>query len=228
MIIRDIPTFDYFSPMVPTFEGKRILDFGCNKGNFLKSSGGEIQQSQYTGIDVDREAVDHAKTLYPDAMWLHYNRKNPLYHPEGDDSLPSFEHQFDLIISYSVFTHMDIDDTMDVLQLLYKHLSPGGSIYFTYCNINRPVCIDYFIDRRKRKYGHCDPLFTNSYLYLINEYVSMTPPSEKCDRFVSFYDEGWLLEKLREFNPISIEPTKKWNQECMRIEWFQDCVHCRR
>ena len=133
-----------------------------------------------------------------------------------------------MIISYSVFSHMDIDDTVDVLKILYKHLALGGSIYFTYCNINRPVCIDYFVDRRKRRYGHCDPLFTSTYLYLIDEHASMVPPSETCTFFVSFYDEAWLLDRLKEFNPIPIAPTKSWFQECMRIEWFQDCIHCQR
>ena len=226
MIIRDIPTFDYFSAMTPSFAGKRILDFGCNKGNLLRSSNGRLSQTQYTGIDIDKEAIERAKTLYPEATWIHYNRKNPLYHPNGDNSLPVLDGQFDLIVSYSVFAHMDIDDTVDVVRCLYKHLTPGGSLFFSYCNVNRPLCIDYHTNRRIKRYGHCDPLCTPTYLYLINEHTSKAPPTGKCDLFISFYDEGWLLNKLNEFKPRTIPPPRKWSQECMVTEWFQDCIEC--
>ena len=226
MIIRDIPTFDYFDAIVPSFEGKRILDFGCNKGNLLRSSDKKLLPSQYTGIDIDSQAIAHANVKYPEATWLHYNRKNLLYHPTGDASLPVFDQKFDLILSYSVFSHMDIEDTVEVLECLYDGLTPGGSIYFSYCNIDRSVCTDYFIDRRNRKYGHCDPLTTSTYLYLINEHTSKSSATDRWDFFVAFYNEEWLLDKLAAFKPSTIAPPKLWYQECMRGEWFQDCIRC--
>jgi len=219
MIFDDLPTYDYFSPMVPSFKDKRILDFGCNKGNLLASSGGVIQQGQYTGIDLDRDAIHYAKSIHPDATWLCYNRRNSVYNPGGDSALPNTGKQFDLIISYSVFTHMDIEDTMDVLKVLYKQLAPRGSMYFTYCNVNRHYCLDYFIKKRIDRYGRCDSLSTSTYLYLVNECASMVLPSEPCEFFVSFYDENWLLDMLKEFNPTSIAPTIGWRQDCMRIDY---------
>lgn len=212
MLIEYIPTFNYFSKFVDWKPNYDILDFGSNCGNLLKS-GSIINPYRYTGIDVDKDAIEEGKRLFPEAQWISYDRFNPCYNSTGVDVLPTLENNFDLIISYSVFSHMDFEDCEQTVEYLVSKLKPSGRLLFTYCNIDNQRCVEWF---RKRRID-CDQIPNTDFIYLINNEISKVNKKQRCEHFVAFYRTAWILEKLKRFNPISHNAYGKWIQDCIEI-----------
>jgi 2-polyprenyl-3-methyl-5-hydroxy-6-metoxy-1,4-benzoquinol methylase len=113
--------FPVLSSLVDPIENKTILDFGGNRGNLIYFSQGKILQSNYTCIDVDIDSIAHGEQEFPNATWIHWNKLHPWYNPTGfDESFPIADVQFDIIWSHSVFTHLDIKETLYCLEQLLK------------------------------------------------------------------------------------------------------------
>ena len=208
-----LSTSDYFSNYLEWNTEQTILDFGSNCGNLLLSNK-IINDNQYTGIDVYKKAIDIGGRLRPNANWIWYNRFNPVYNPTGDKVLPKIDKKFDMIISYSVFTHTTADDMVEMIEHLFTYLKDGGSIYFTYCNIKNKPLVNWF---RNRRSPTCDEVPDDKdFVYLTDDRITTDYPSEKCIHFVSFYNEEWLTRLLSKFNPISYAPPGgKWLQDCI-------------
>ena len=208
-----LSTSDYFSNYLEWNTEQTILDFGSNCGNLLLSNK-IINDNQYTGIDVYKKAIDIGGRLRPNANWIWYNRFNPVYNPTGDKVLPKIDKKFDMIISYSVFTHTTAYDMVEMIEHLFTYLKDGGSIYFTYCNIKNKPLVNWF---RNRRSPTCDEVPDDKdFVYLTDDRITTDYPSEKCIHFVSFYNEEWLTRLLSKFNPISYAPPGgKWLQDCM-------------
>lgn len=213
MIIHNIPSFQYFKRYISVDKTSKILDFGSNWGNYIDTNPDVFDNKNYTGVDVDKEAIEQGKKLFPEATWIWYNRYNPIYNPNGEKVFPKFEHKFDVIVSYSVFSHLDIDETLEILDFLYDNLNPGGKICFSYCNIDRPECVDWFRARRENP----DQIPSQNYAYLINNKISLEPPREPVVHFVSFYKTEWLLERLSKYNAESKPPYNVWFQDAIVI-----------
>jgi 2-polyprenyl-3-methyl-5-hydroxy-6-metoxy-1,4-benzoquinol methylase len=213
MLIESFPSFRYFEKYVTCDQNTKILDFGSNWGNYINSNPAVFDNKNYTGLDVDHHAITEGKRLFPEANWIWYNRYNPVYNPTGERVLPELDSTFNLVISYSVFTHMPLEDMLEILDYLYDHLSPGGKICFSYCNIDNPICVSWFRERRE----NCDPVDSQDYVYLINNKTSLEPPVEPVRHFVAFYKTEWLLEKLSKFNAVSEPPHNVWFQDAIII-----------
>ena len=213
MLMDQLSTSDYFSNFLEWNTEQTILDFGSNWGNLLRSNK-IINPNQYTGIDVYKTAIDVGKVINPEANWIWYNRFNPVYNPTGDKTLPNFDKKFDIIISFSVFSHTTADDMVEMIEHLFSYLKDGGKMYFTYCNIKNKPLVEWF---SKRRGPNCDEVPSdNDFVYLTDDNVTSNYPSEKCIHFVSFYNEEWITNLLHNFNPISMPaPGGKWLQDCM-------------
>ncbi len=122
--------FPVLSSLADPIENKTILDFGGNRGNLIYFSQGKILQPNYTCIDVDTDSIAHGEQEFPNATWIHWNKLHPWYNPTGfDESFPIPDTQFDIIWSHSVFTHLDIKETLYCLEQLLKL---GGIIIFSF------------------------------------------------------------------------------------------------
>ncbi len=77
--------FHYFDQQLghPDWTAKAVLDFGGNQGNLLVDSNGRICPQDYYCVDVIREAIDEGRKQFPEAHWVHYNRYNCSFNPEG-------------------------------------------------------------------------------------------------------------------------------------------------
>ena len=213
MIIESFPSFYYFENYVACDLNTKILDFGSNWGNYINSNPGVFDNKNYTGVDIDFQAIAEGKRLFPEANWVWYDRYNPVYNPTGQSVLPNLDQKFDLVISYSVFTHMPLEDMLETLDYLYDNLNPGGTICFSYCNIDNYKCVEWFRERRE----NCDPVQSQDYVYLINNKTSLEPPAEQVRHFVVFYKREFLLEKLSKFNARSEPPHNVWFQDAIVI-----------
>jgi SAM-dependent methyltransferase len=102
-------------------ERARILDFGCGCGRLLRRLVDRAPESRITGCDIDADAVAWVReALDVDATVT--GALPPL--PFADDA-------FDLVIGYSVFTHLSEEYQDTWLAELGRVLAPGGAALLT-------------------------------------------------------------------------------------------------
>jgi len=128
--------FSYFHEQLgyPQWRDKTVLDFGGNTGGLLLSPGCTIRAENYYCMDVLREALERGRQRSPQAHWIHFDRYNCSFNPEGvkDLRLPDLGVAFDMILAYSVFTHTTREEMNDLVQQLKAQLAPGGVLAFTF------------------------------------------------------------------------------------------------
>ena len=106
-----------------SFEGRRVLDFGCGAGRTLRHFLDEARQGEVWGADIDSRSIE----------WLERTLCPPLRVRPSPEAPPlGFEPgTFDLIWALSVFTHLT-DSSIPWLLELHRLLRPGGLLIATY------------------------------------------------------------------------------------------------
>jgi SAM-dependent methyltransferase len=106
-----------------SFEGKRILDFGCGPGRTLQHFVEEAESAEFWGADIDALSIEFVEAeLCPPMHAVRCEEEPPL-----DLGYRSFE----LIWAISVFTHL-ADTSLQWLRELHQLLKPGGLLIATY------------------------------------------------------------------------------------------------
>jgi SAM-dependent methyltransferase len=106
-----------------SFDGKRVLEFGCGAGRILRHFLEEARVAEVYGCDIDEESIAWLEgTLSPPLHFFLNGEKPPL--PQADDS-------FDLIWAQSVFTHLT-DDWSSWLLELHRLLNEDGLVILTF------------------------------------------------------------------------------------------------
>src|ERR1044071_6124223 len=128
--------FAYFARQLgsPDWSNKLVLDFGGNAGNLLLDAGCPIRHENYYCFDVVAEALAQGRERFPRAHWVHYDRFNCSFNPQGraDEPVPDPGVSFDAILAYSVFTHTTREEMHDLVSQLQRRLAPGGVLAFTF------------------------------------------------------------------------------------------------
>lgn len=147
--------FAYFDTQLdhPDWSGKSVLDFGGNRGNLLFDTACQIRQRDYYCVDVIRDAINDGRRVFPDAHWIHYDRYNCSFNPEGITGLPvpDFGRKFDIILAYSVFTHTTLEEMKELVAQLESKLLPGGTLAFTFIDPHWNENLEW-----RLKYSHPD------------------------------------------------------------------------
>jgi SAM-dependent methyltransferase len=106
-----------------SFEGKRVLDFGCGAGRTLRHFLREAATAEIWGCDLDAESIE----------WLEGNLSPPLrvFRNDADPPLPQPDGYFDLIWAVSVFTHL-VESWSAWLLELRRVLRPDGLLVATF------------------------------------------------------------------------------------------------
>jgi hypothetical protein len=130
--------FPYFHELLgrPVWKGRKILDFGGNVGTFLASAGDNVNHEDYWCIDINRAVVEQGRLTYPHAHFVHFNRYSPQYNPYGrrNQPIPDCGVKFDIILAFSVFTHVDKKEMVETVGALRRMLAPDGVLAFTFCD----------------------------------------------------------------------------------------------
>lgn len=128
--------FAYFNRQLdyPDWSGQAVLDFGGNVGNLLLDPDCTIHPEDYYCVDVIQEALEEGRQRSPQAHWVHFNRYNCSFNPEGINCLPipDMGIAFGMILAYSVFTHTTREEMKDLIEQLQARLAPGGALAFTF------------------------------------------------------------------------------------------------
>jgi ubiquinone/menaquinone biosynthesis C-methylase UbiE len=104
-------------------KGSKILDIGCNNGNFTVKAAEVIGTNKIYGIDLNQEALEKASSKGIEAKYHDVNQKFPF-----EDSY------FDAVISNQVLEH--VADTDNFFRETYRVLKKGGYAVFSTPNIS--------------------------------------------------------------------------------------------
>ena len=124
---------------MPSLQDVDILDVGCGVRFTMAIINRNIPVKSYTGIEVYKPIVDflNENVAVHDRRFkfVHWNVYNELYNPQGVE-LSNFEalplsESFDAIWLFSVFTHLNPNDTKTMLAILRKHIRANGKLFFS-------------------------------------------------------------------------------------------------
>lgn len=106
-----------------TFNGKRVLDFGCGAGRTLRHFVNEAREAELWGCDIDTPSIQWAQdNLSPPFHVFVNSPEPPLDQPDSS---------FDLIWAISVFTHLSVGWAGWLLEL-HRLLKPDGLLFATF------------------------------------------------------------------------------------------------
>ncbi len=124
-------------------EGSTLLDWGCGAGRLavgVREDFGQIRD--YHGVDIQPELIEWAnENLAGDGFrFTCLDVSNERYNPDGspDRTLAAEPGTVDVFYAYSVFSHMNDDDTPAYLTLIGEALSPRGKALVT-CFVEEDV-----------------------------------------------------------------------------------------
>ena len=104
-------------------QGATILDYGCGYGRNMRLLYYFTDPANITGLDVTEESLELCAAS---GMLGHFGRISP--HPT---ELPVRGRAFDLILSYSVFTHISPRSTIAALRAMRQVIRPDGVLAIT-------------------------------------------------------------------------------------------------
>ena len=184
--------YQFLDGIVP-LKDKKILDWGCKTGGLLFFSEGEIKQENYTGVDVSSKSLKVLKDTFPRASTIHYDKYNNGYNHNGEEYCSwCLEDKYDVIFSYSVFTHTSFSEFKDVFNKHKEHLNEGGIMIHTFANIKNKEHTEYLLNEKQFK-SYSDKF---NELYRYDDEMSIEYNDKKCITFNSFFDINYVGEKL--------------------------------
>jgi SAM-dependent methyltransferase len=106
-----------------SWDGSRVLDFGCGAGRVLRHLLDEAQEAEIWGCDRDEPSID----------WLNRHMSPPLQAVavQEEPKLPFPDAHFDLVWALSVFTHITANWSGWLLEV-HRVLAPGGALVTTF------------------------------------------------------------------------------------------------
>jgi SAM-dependent methyltransferase len=106
-----------------SFEGKRILDFGCGAGKVLRTFLAEAESAEFYGCDVHADSVAWLERHFSPPLRVFVNGEAP--------PLPFPDGHLDLVWAWSVFTHLT-DHWSAWLAELHRVIADDGLLLATF------------------------------------------------------------------------------------------------
>jgi ubiquinone/menaquinone biosynthesis C-methylase UbiE len=127
--------------------GHTFVDFGCGTGRLARHVIPRMKGGAYIGIDISPSMLDQAKLQTADARgdgtevrWVH--QSGPTFDlPDGC---------VDYLAAFSVFTHMEHEDTYLYLRDAFRITRDGGRFMFSCLTMDLPAAHGVFLDSTSR------------------------------------------------------------------------------
>jgi ubiquinone/menaquinone biosynthesis C-methylase UbiE len=104
-------------------DGDKLLDLGCGNGRLVDLI--KEKQIDYLGVDNSQGLIDCAKKSFPDKKFEVQDALN----------LNLTENSFDVVLSVSVFNHIEKENQQEFIDNIKKILKPGGTLLFSNWNM---------------------------------------------------------------------------------------------
>jgi SAM-dependent methyltransferase len=115
-----------------------LLDIGCGTGLLLRNLENYfVSPNNYVGMDLAQEAIDYCKQHFPQFQFY----KNSI------SGVPNINKKFDIIVLFSVFTHIYPNEMESMLKQLKSFLKPNG---FIVSDVHLSSAYDTFSGTRDR------------------------------------------------------------------------------
>jgi len=133
--VRDVMRLERLAGLT---QNSRLLDWGCGAGRLaigIREHYKDGRISDYHGVDVQPDLIDWARTnlTAPGFRFTCVDVANERYNPAGlpDRTLAAEPASVDVFYAYSVFSHMNDEDTAAYLKLVGQALSAQGKAFVT-------------------------------------------------------------------------------------------------
>ena len=136
----------------PDLGGLDLLDVGCGVRFTQTLINRSLAFKSYTGIEVHLPIIRWLKENVEDKderfRFFHWNVHNAMYNKQAPpmttfETLPG-ERSYDVIMGFSLFTHLAPEDASQMLKLMRKAVRPNGFLFFSaFCSES----LDTFEDR---------------------------------------------------------------------------------
>lgn len=147
----------------------KIVDFGCGFGKLAPvSTFFTAPDGSYLGIDIRQDCIDTCSRHYASLPRVSFHRSgdyNAMYSEKRSPELerstveqewPVQPGSLDLVLSVSVFTHLQERQALHYIELIHRCLKPGGMAILTFHVVEEPRKPPRF---RSAEKAHLDRLF---------------------------------------------------------------------
>jgi len=150
-------------------DGMSVADLGCGSGRTAVQIAKRLPNCAYVGIDVVQDLLDHARSICPPGY--RFIRSTAVSFPLPDASA-------DMIIAFSVFTHLLHEECYAYMQDAARVLRPGGKFVFSFFEFARADQWTIFaetVDSRKADtFGHMNTFVERNAIEVWSRHVGMT------------------------------------------------------
>src|SRR2546421_2148230 len=150
-------------------DGMSLVDLGCGSGRTAVQIAKRLPKCGYVGIDVVQDLLDHARSLCPPSY--RFIRSTAVGFPLPDASA-------DMIIAFSVFTHLLHEECYAYLQDAVRVLRPGGKFVFSFFEFARAdqwtVFSDTVESRKTDPFGHMNTFIERNAIEVWSGHLGMT------------------------------------------------------
>lgn len=122
-----------------------LLDFGCGVGRLALQAIPYLVSGRYLGLDISPTMIDGARKLARD-RWPGVTTDRYRFEVNDGENLPSGDAPFDMICAYSVFTHMEAEDTYRYVQAFFKLLARGGKLISSVLPLETELARQIFVN----------------------------------------------------------------------------------
>lgn len=120
-----------------------LVDFGCGIGRLAAHAIPYLAGGQYIGTDISAEMLARAERRLGDPS-LHRCRVTWVH--QRTDAFPLEGASVDMITAFSVFTHMEHEDTYRYLRDARRVVRPGGRFVLSCLSMDLPAAREIFLD----------------------------------------------------------------------------------
>lgn len=179
----------------------RVLDVGCNVGNYVNWANNVVSRENYVGLDINAKFINIANIIHPEYQFVHCNKWHRSYNPSGIKNLSirdSLTGEFDVVVSNSVLSHASADEIRAEILDIFTVLKPGGILLATFfTDVNLTPFLNYIKNVHGISTEYSIPEYETS-VYLIDHETFVvdqdTLALETCNNFSSFYKETKFTE----------------------------------
>jgi len=216
----DFNRFSIIEKLIPS--PCKLLEIGCGKGEFYEFLNNRNKASNYTGIEISKEAIKYNKASFPKA---HFLQNTPHLVPFQDNL-------YDVVVAIEVLEHLE--DLELFANEVKRVLKPGGKFIAITPHLNKVDSVEHVWSFSLEDINN---LFQGTHNKIIDPYIIVE--WIKQDLVVDFDDFSEknnkldLLKKLKEkisnlkvtLFTIPADCSKEFCQEINKLDWIELALH---